>query len=204
MQKDRGDSWTNIRRQLDNLEYTTNVSRSLGSLKEVPGEEKEREEAEEEAEVKEREEAEVEAEIDDDYSSVVSSSSSSPSSSIPLPSDSRSFLYITSDHPFASLVTRDGTLPAHYMISTESCHIDYNKTAACNYVTIKDFFLMSLSHSIIAGAWDQPSGPHYMSSFSRYAALYGLRTYCLYSSTMCWYKEDMQNIFKRQQGNWMC
>lgn len=112
-------------------------------------------------------------------------------------------LYLTGDHLFTMRFIEEAIAQPMWW-EQDTCHVGFNKTEECTRLALRDFFMLSQSKRLIAGAWQQQTGPQFISSFARYAALYSLKEDVLQSSGSCTIHESMHSIFSRPQGNWMC
>eukprot|EP01039_Chlorochromonas_danica_P000876 gene876-956_t len=114
-------------------------------------------------------------------------------------------LYITSDNLIASEQMWNISEHAWSVVSPQGCHIEFDGSKECFQVTSVYWFMLALSQKIISQTFNTPINAP-TSSFSRYAAIYGLWSeWPLHSGRYCEDKETSMTALSRvDQGNWRC
>lgn len=97
---------------------------------------------------------------------------------------------------------------ADTIIQPKGCHIADNETSTCGDITLDGWFSLTLSRALVVQSPSDSSQSSYpVSSFSRYALLYGLQLDSVKYGDRCAKKQMNSPVhrgLRNTQGNWRC
>ena len=117
--------------------------------------------------------------------------------------------YIASDSPSAARQMHESMGPSHEndtLVTPKGCHVEMDKSRDCSFNTIAYWFALALSESLVVQGRKINKNDNYTipSGFSRYAAMYGLKTtQGLRFGQEC-KQVDMITQSRSSQGTWKC
>jgi hypothetical protein len=110
--------------------------------------------------------------------------------------------YISSDNALSSNQIIRTTNYNFSLLSPPGCHLEHDRSWDCFSVTTKYWFMMSLSQVIIVQEVAE-STIYPVSSYSRYAGIYGLQNVPFISGKTC-LKLDTMHLSYHHHNNWYC